>query len=370
VPVEFISAINTVPAAMEVAAGGRRFALDVEYTRSHARALDAAGFDWTLIEYGSQTPDSEQIAQLIVTSTERLKPMVAHRPGLVFPTKAARALATLDQIAQGRLGVHIISGGNDTEQRREGDYLTKAERYDRSEEYIEILRRVWTEEGPVSHEGAFYRFEGFQSEVRPFQDAIPVSVGGSSEDAYRVGGRQGDIFGLWGEPLADTAQQISSVHAAATAAGRPRPRIWVSFRPIVAATDELAWEKAHAVLATVQKSTAALVQAPAARAEHLTQPPQNVGSQRLLAVAARGELHDRALWTPVVSATNASGSTTALVGSYETVAQALLDYVDIGCELLSIRGFDPLHDAIDYGRNLLPLVRQELAHRTSGAAVA
>ena len=89
-----------------------------------------------------------------------------------------------------------------------------------------------------------------------------------------------------------------------------------------------------------------------------------MGSQRLLDLAARGELHDRALWTPLVTATNAAGSSTALVGSPETIAAALLDYVDIGCELLSIRGYDPLNDAIDYARYVLPLVRQELARRS------
>ena len=83
----------------------------------------------------------------------------------------------------------------------------------------------------------------------------------------------------------------------------------------------------------------------------------------LLALAERGELHDRALWTPLVTATNAAGSSTALVGSPETVAQALLDYVDIGCELLSIRGYDPLNDAIDYGRYVLPIVREGLKER-------
>ncbi len=134
----------------------------------------------------------------------------------------------------------------------------------------------------------------------------------------------------------------------------------MSFRPIVAATDELAWEKAHAILGQVQRNADTVL---AGRVPLAGGRPQNVGSQRLLEVAARGELHDRALWTPLVTATNAAGSSTALVGSYETVAKALLDYVDIGCELLSIRGYDPLNDAIDYARYVLPLVRQELAHR-------
>jgi alkanesulfonate monooxygenase len=360
--VEFISATHTTPYT-EATGKGRHFGFDVDYTRKFVRALDDGGFDWTLVAYGSSSPDSLQIAQFVVNNSERLKPMLAHRPGFVFPTLAAKSFATIDQIGRGRLGIHIISGGNDAEQRREGDYLTKKQRYERSDEFIQILRRVWIEDGPISHDGRYYKFEDFQTNIRPFQDAIPVSVGGSSEDAYRVGGRLGDIFGLWGEPLKETAEQIAAVNAHADVAGRPHPRIWVSFRPIVAPTDDLAWEKAHEILAKTQQNAAGR---PWMFAPGKT--PQNVGSQRLLAVAERGELHDRALWTPLVTATGAGGSTTALVGSYETVAQALLDYVDIGCELLSIRGWDPLNDAIDYARYVLPLVRQELAHRVPAGA--
>ena len=192
-------------------------------------------------------------------------------------------------------------------------------------------------------------------------------MGGSSEDAYRVGGQQGDIFGLWGEPLKETAEQIASVNAIAAAAGRPKPRIWVSFRPIIAPTDELAWEKAHRTLGVLQdqaRNTELL------RHYRTNGRPANVGSQRLLDIAERGEVHDRCLWTAPAVATNAAGASTALVGSPETVAKALLDYVDIGCDLLSIRGYDPLNDAIDYARHVLPLVRQELAHRATTHAAA
>jgi alkanesulfonate monooxygenase len=341
--VEFISAISAHPTSSMLG-------FDREHALRYAHALDDGGFDYTLVAYHSSAADANQLAQFVAANTERLKPMLAHRPGVIFPTHAARTFATLDQISRGRLSVHIISGGSDAEQHREGDYLTKAQRYERSDEYIEILRRAWSSAEPFSHDGAYYKFEDFHSDVRPYQDTIPVSVGGSSEDAYRVGGRQGDIFGLWGEPLAETKQQIDAVNAHADAAGRPHPRIWVSFRPIVAPTDELAWEKAHETLARIPAAVGA-------------ERPANVGSQRLLDLAARGELHDRALWTPLVTATNAAGSSTALVGSPETIAAALLDYVDIGCELLSIRGYDPLNDAIDYARYVLPLVRQELARR-------
>ncbi|MEV7084801.1 LLM class flavin-dependent oxidoreductase [Streptomyces sp. NPDC093085] len=369
-PVEFISAVHPNPTFDGTSTFGR--GIDPDFTRRYARALDDGGFDYTLVAYHSSSADALQLAQFVANHTERLKPMLAHRPGVIFPTHAARAFATLDRISGGRLSVHIISGGSDQEQRREGDYLSKSERYERSDEYIQILRKVWFAEGPVSHEGAYYRFDDFVSDVAPYHGTIPISVGGSSADAYRVGGQQGDIFGLWGEPLKETAEQIAAVNAVADAAGRARPRIWVSFRPIIAPTDELAWEKAHRILGQAKEGAAE--RARNQHANHYPAPgagrPANVGSQRLLDIAARGDLHDRALWTPLATATNAAGSSTALVGSPETVAAALLDYVDIGCELLSIRGWDPLNDAIDYARYVLPLVRQELAARDARAATA
>jgi alkanesulfonate monooxygenase len=359
-PVEFISATSPTDAS-EFNPGGKK-GVDPAYVRKYSRALDDAGFDYTLVAYGSSGVAANQLAQYVAANTERIKPMLAHRPGVIHPTQAARAFASLDQFSDGRLAIHIICGGNDAEQRREGDYLTKDDRYARGQEYIQILRRAWASSEPFSHDGEFYKFEDFHSDVLPFQSMIPVSVGGSSDAAYRVGGQEGDIFGLWGEPLAETAEQIATVNAYADAAGKTRPRIWVSFRPIIAATDALAWEKAHETLARLSGG-AVVGMGGASLTERARVEPQNRGSQRLLEVAARGELHDRALWTGPVTATNAAGSSTALVGSPETVAAALLDYVDIGCDLLSIRGFDPLNDAIDYGRYVLPIVREELARR-------
>jgi alkanesulfonate monooxygenase len=362
-PVEFISATHITPVP---SAGGHNLAgFDPDYTRRFVRLLDDGGFDWTLVAYGSPAPDSLQLGQFVAENSERIKPIIAHRPGFQFPTQVAKAFAGLDRISDGRTGIHIISGGSDAEQRREGDYATKEERYRRSEEFIQILRRVWTEDGPISHEGEFYRFEDFETEIKPVQEAIPVSVGGSSQEAYEVGGRQGDIFGLWGEPSNETAQQIASVNAIADAAGRPRPRIWNSFRPIVAPTDDLAWEKAHAVLAQTQSLLANPDKLDAFTKRFLVtrSEPTNVGSVRLRELAEKGDLHDRALWMPLAKELKGAGSTTALVGSYETVAAALVDYAEIGCDLLSTRGWDVYNDAQDYARHVLPLVRQELAHR-------
>ncbi len=123
--------------------------------------------------------------------------MLAHRPGFVFRTLAAKSFATIDQIVTGfyRHPHHLRRPGHRAEAR--GRLPVKSERYERSDEFIQIIRRVWTEDGPISHEGKHYRFEDFQTNVKPYQQAS-VSVGGSSPEAYRVGGQQGDIFGLRG----------------------------------------------------------------------------------------------------------------------------------------------------------------------------
>ena len=334
--------------------------IDLSFFRRYVRALEDAEYDYTLLPYGSTSADSFVVASAVGQLTERIKPIVALRPNTTFPLVAAQKLATLDQLTEGRAVVHLISGGSDAEQARQGDYLPKDKRYARTSEYIDLLRRAWTEPAAFSHEGEFYRFDDFGPGFAPYEAPIPISIGGQSDAAFEVGGAKADIFSFWGEPLDDLRSEIDRVNDIARAAGRTTlPRIWVTFRPIVAATDEAAWRKAHEYVARIADTFEH------GRFRRLLDgdTPQNVGSQRALHFAEQAELYDRALWTRTAAVTNGTGASTALVGSPETVAAAILDYIDRGASLVSIRGYDTLNDAIDYGRHVLPLVRQELAHR-------
>jgi len=363
-PIEFIGMIGTKLGSETIRAEGP--VIDPGYTKRFARAHEDAGFDRILIGYGSGYPEGSQVAAYAAAHTERISLLIAHRPGFVAPTLAARQFATLDQFSGGRVAVHTITGGNNTEQRRDGDYLEKDERYARTDEYLGILRQTWESEEPFSHDGKYYTFEDHYAETKPAH-RIPLYFGGSSQAAYEVGGKHADTFALWGEPLAETAEQIAAVHAAALAAGRTElPGISVSFRPILAPTDELAWERAEGILESINNGSGFFSAKRKAWVEAGKQP-ENVGSQRLLAAADKADRHDRALWTATAKATGAGGNSTALVGSPETVAQALLDYVDIGVTTILIRGYDPLNDAVDYGRELIPLVRAEVARRDAAA---
>lgn len=368
-PVEFIGMISTKDQSETRLSGGP--VIDKDYTRRFARAHEDAGFDRVLIGYASSQPDGLQVAAYAAAHTERLGFLVAHRPGFVAPTLAARQFTTLDQFTGGRIAVHIITGGHDAEQRADGDYLTKDERYARTDEYLDIVKLAWTQDKPFDYHGTYYQVENHYSAVKSAQQPrIRLYFGGSSEAAYRVGGRHAGTYALWGEPLAETKQQIDSVNEAAKNAGRTDvPGISVSFRPILGPTEELAWERAHRILESTKENVASFRAQWGAKSWGLGgDKPQNVGSQRLLAAAAKGELHDRALWTAPAAATGAGGNSTALVGTPETVAQALLDYVDIGVTTILIRGYDPYDDAIDYGRYLLPLVREEVARRDTERA--
>lgn len=358
-PLEFISV--TFPNASTELAPLPGAPVDPDFIKRYSRNLDDHDFNYTLIPYDSGGFDPFTIGATILANTTKLSVVIALRPNTMYPTVAAKMLATLNHLGQGRVVVHFIAGGSDAEQAREGDYLDKDSRYGRLEEYIQILRRAWASPDAFDWDGKYFQFKDFANRVQPIggPKAIQVSVGGSSPEAYRIGGSLADIFGLWGEPLKETQEQIDRIYAEAAKAGRPaddRPRIWVTFRPIVAETDELAWAKAYRTLDLLKEKRAA---------GQSTRPlskdaPQNVGSQRLLEIAAKGDVQDRCLWYPTVTATNARGASTALVGSYDTVAASLLDYAKLGCDLISIRGYDNLNDSIDYGRFILPRVRAGL----------
>ncbi|MGA8195663.1 MAG: LLM class flavin-dependent oxidoreductase, partial [Acetobacteraceae bacterium] len=129
--------------------------LDRGYIRDFAQAAEAASFDRVLVGYFSDGPDGFLLAAAAAAHTERLGYLIAHRPGFVAPTLAARKFATLDQITGGRAAIHVISGGDDADQQRDGDFLPKDERYARTDEYVQILKRIWTETGPVDHAGKY-----------------------------------------------------------------------------------------------------------------------------------------------------------------------------------------------------------------------
>jgi alkanesulfonate monooxygenase len=206
-PVEFIGMLNTNGASESRQPRGP--AIDKAYLSAIAHAHEHAGFDRVLIGYFSVGPDGFQVASFATAQTKKLKFLLAHRPGFVAPVLAARQLATLDHFSDGRLAVHIITGSDDAEQRKEGDFLDKDQRYTRTDEYLDVVRKAWTEDKPFDHEGAHYRVKAAFTPVKPVQKPhLPIYFGGSSNAAIRVAAKHADVYALWGESLAQVRETV------------------------------------------------------------------------------------------------------------------------------------------------------------------
>jgi len=360
--VEFIGMIATQDRSETRPPSGP--AIDPAYVAQAAQVHEAAGFDRILVAHNSHDADAVLVASQAAAATSRIGFMIAHRPGFLQPTWAARQFATLDVFTGGRTAIHVITGGSPTEQKADGDFLDHDDRYRRTDEYVGLLRRIWTSEQPFDHQGEFYRYEGAFSRVKPLQKPhIPVYFGGSSDIAIEIAARHADVYAFWGETLEQARETIARVRAAAAAAGREPGsiRFSLSLRPVLAETEAAAWERARDILERIRQL----------RGEAFgrgTAKPESVGSQRLLEAARGGKVRDKRLWTEVAAAVGAGANTTGLVGTPEQVAEALLDYYNLGVTTFLIRGFDPVDDAVDYGKHLLPLVRDAVARGPASIA--
>jgi alkanesulfonate monooxygenase len=363
-PVEFIGALATREDTEVTPPTGP--IINRDYVRMLALAQEAAGFDRVLIAWSSSGPDNAIIASQMFNDTRRLGVLLARRPGFISPTLEARTLATIDHFSEGRMAVHIVSGGSDSEQRRDGDYLGHDERYRRTAEHLEILKRVWSSNVPIDHQGPIFRFSQAFSAVKPLQKPHPpVYFGGSSPAAIAVAGQYADVYALWGESLEGVRETLARVAAVAATHGRAnRMRFMLSIRVILGRTEAEAWNRAEDILS---------------RAKHLKEtggsgyyaaaaPVTNVGSSRLLDMAAKGRVVDKRLWTEIATLTGArGGNCTALVGTPEQVVESLMEYYEVGVSVFLIRGFWHVQDALELGREVIPRMRAEVARRDAAA---
>jgi len=381
VPLEILGVLLHRNASEISPPGGPAF--DAGMVGQLARAFDANGFDRVLILQNSFAPDPFAIASYAAGITRRLAFMVAHRPGFIAPTMAARMFATLDNLSGGRAGVHVITGANDLELACDGDYQTKDRRYARSGEYVEIMRKVWAAREPFSHDGEWYRFDDALAEVRPAGGAIPVYWGGASPLALEVGARVADVYAIGGlKPLAQMAETVGQLKAAWAAAGRPL-RLQTSARVILGDTEEEAWRAARDVIEALRETAAAQQRKIAGKAEatgtamrldpRLATTRGGSGRDELEALASGGELVDKRLWTGITRASidfSTPMLPPALVGTAEQVADAMMDYYRMGIGGFLLRGFDLLGDIAVHGRELIPRLRDLAARHDAETSVA
>lgn len=329
--------------------GGHGRPASLEYLSQIARAADQLGFDAVLTPTGTHCEDAWLVTMALSQHTTRLRFLVAFRPGVTNPTLAAQQAATFQRLTGGRLLINIVTGGDTSEQRRFGDWLSHDERYARTDEFLSILRGAWSG-APFDFGGWHYRVEGATVQRPP--DPVPeVFFGGASNAAEDVAARHVDVYLLWGEPPAMVRERIERVRTKAEASGR-EVRFGIRLHVISRDTEQEAWREADRLLGTMDP---ALISA----AQQLLSKSESVGQQRMLSLHG-GDRSDLEigpnLWAGIGLVRPGAG--TALVGSHEQVVDRILEYHGLGLNEFILSGHPHLEEAYSVGENVLPLIRR------------
>ncbi|WP_053372123.1 FMNH2-dependent alkanesulfonate monooxygenase [Paenibacillus sp. FJAT-27812] len=324
-------------------------AVTYNYCKQIAQAADELGFNGVLLPTGKSCEDSWIVASTLVPATERLKFLVAVRPGLVQPTLAARMTATLDRFSKGRLLINVVAGGDPVELAGDGLFLDHDTRYELTDEFLHIWRKELAGES-VDYEGEHLHVQGGTVLYPPVQKPYPpLYFGGSSDAAMDVAADHVDVYLTWGEPPDLVRCKLDRMRELAAAKGRVL-KFGIRLHLIVRRTEEEAWQAADDLISHLDEETIANAQRIFARMD-------SEGQKRM------SQLHngDRShlvispnLWAGIGLVRGGAG--TALVGSPEQVAERINEYAALGIDTFILSGYPHLEEAYRTAELLFPLL--------------
>jgi alkanesulfonate monooxygenase len=322
---------------------------DLPYLRQIAQAVDQLGYYAVLLPTGDSCEDSWVVASALMPSTEKLRFLVAIRPGIMSPVAAARMASTFDRLSAGRLLINVVTGGDPKEAAADGIFLPHDERYAVTAEFLKIWREVMAGGTSYFH-GKHLHVEGAKIYYPALQQPYPpLYFGGSSAAGIELAAEQVDVYLTWGEPPALVAEKIARVRAKAAKQGRTL-RFGIRLHVIVRETSEAAWRDANELIRYVDRDVVAKAQQGLARFD-------SEGQRRMAElVKASPETLEVSpnLWTGIGLVR--SGAGTALVGDAEIVAQRMLEYADLGIDSFILSGYPHLEEAYRVKELLFPLL--------------
>ena len=318
------------------------------YLAEIARAADHLGYEGVLTPTGTLYEDAWLTAAALLAETERLKFLVAFRPGLISPTLAAHQAATLQRFSEGRVLLNIVTGGENAEQQRFGDWLEHDERYARTGEFMHIIKSIW-EQDSVDFDGEYYKIRDGRVSAPP-EPRPAIYFGGASAAALPIAARYVDSYLTWGEPPQAAAAKINSVRELAEEYGRTL-RYGIRLHTISRDTSAEAW-------AVAEKLVGELSPDQIAQATRVHATSESEGQRRMTALHGgrvdQLEIYPN-LWAGVGLVRGGAG--TALVGSHEEVANLIVEYYSSGFDEFILSGYPHLEEAYYFAEGVLPLLR-------------
>ncbi|WP_102693004.1 LLM class flavin-dependent oxidoreductase [Rummeliibacillus pycnus] len=315
-----------------------------DYLVKVAQTAEDAGFEGILIPTGIPYLDSWMVGSAIIHRTKNIKPLVAFRPGFISPTVASKLAATFDQFAHGRLLINVVTGGSAKELGQDGDFVDHQTRYERTEEFLDVIKKSWHHH-PFDHKGEFFNIE--QGTLMPSlyqQDGIPIYFGGSSDIAKEIAAKSADVYLQWGEPVLKIQEQIEDVKKRATKYNRSL-EFGIRIHVVVRETEEEAWEAAHHIISQVDQSVQT-------KMTGVFSESDSVAQKRMTEITQQGDRFDKYSWSGIGKIRKGAG--TAIVGTPEQVQEALQDYIKVGVQHFILSGFPHIEEAERFGKLVLP----------------
>ncbi|MET0342432.1 MAG: LLM class flavin-dependent oxidoreductase [Polyangiales bacterium] len=334
------------------------------YLKQVALAAEQAGFVGALIPTGSRCEDSWLVAAAVAQHTTRLKTLVAFRPGLVQPAVAAQSVASLQNLTGNRVLLNVVTGGSDREQRGYGDFLDHGSRYERTAEFLSVVRGAFRGPG-YTHRGRHYQIDD-GGLVAPLDVVPTIYFGGASAAAEQVAAEHADVYLTWGETPPMVKERIASVRRVADERGR-KIRFGIRLHVITRDTEQEAWAEAQRLLDGIPQGAIEQAQRGLASTE-------SVGQARMLSLSKgkRGlkdlEVYPN-LWAGVGLVRGGAG--TALIGTHQQVAERIDEYRRLGVDTFIFSAYPNLEEAVRVGEDVLPLFRESApSARTAPAFVS
>ncbi|WP_285415669.1 dimethylsulfone monooxygenase SfnG [Pseudomonas sp. efr-133-TYG-5] len=355
--VKFAYWVPNVSGGLVVSKIEQRTDWGIDYNRRLAQLAEDAGFEYALTQirftagYGAEFQhESVAFSHALLAATRKLKVIAAILPGPWQPALAAKQLATIDQLTNGRIAVNIVSGWFKGEFQAIGEHwLEHDERYRRSEEFIRSLRGIWSQDN-FTFRGDFYRFDNYTLKPKPL-GRPEIFQGGSSRAARDMAARVSDWYFTNGNSVEGIKAQVDDIRSKA-AANRHTVKIGVNAFVIARDTEE----EARAVLAQIiEQADPQAVNAFGDAAKQAGKAsPEGEGNW------AKSTFEDLVQYN--------DGFKTNLIGTPQQIAERIVALKAVGVDLV-LAGFLHFQEEVEYfGKRVLPLVRELEAEKTAAVA--
>lgn len=348
-PIKFAYWVPNVSGGLVVSNIEQRTDWSYEYNIKLAQAAEANGFEYALTQirftagYGAEYQhESVSFSHALLAKTEKLKVIAAILPGPWKPVLAAKQLATIDYLTQGRIVINVVSGWFQGEFDAIGEpWPEHDQRYARSEEFIRSLKGIWTQDN-FSFDGKYYQFQNYTLKPKPLQQPhIEVFQGGSSRAARDMASRVSDWYFTNGNSVEEIEKQVHDIRSKAKA-NQHQVKIGVNAFIIARDTEQ----EAQAVLQSIidQANTEAVHAFGDATRQAGAASPEGEGNW------AKSTFEDLVQYN--------DGFKTNLIGTPQQIAERIVALKHVGVDLI-LSGFLHFIEEVEYfGQHVLPLVRE------------